>query len=69
MGINAIFSYSFTLGASYFFYCYGIVNFVACLLNVLFVVDRISRRINVIFGLLLMVVVLVILAIFIGAKQ
>lgn len=65
LGINAIISYAFHLGDSYYFTCYGVVNFLACLVNVLFIIDRISRRINTIFGILVNVFCLIILALFV----
>ena len=65
IGINAIISYAFTLGNPYYFTCYGIVNFLSCLANVLFIIDRISRRINTIFGILVNVFSLIMLALFI----
>ncbi len=64
LGVNAIISYAFDLGPNYYLYCYGITNFIACLINVTCVIDRISRRINTIFGILLNVVILIVLALF-----
>ena len=73
IGINAILSTKveskkYGISEEYIPLFYGSVNFLGCLINNLVFIDRISRKINALLGILVLVITLIIMAIFVYAE-